>query len=304
VSVKGAQTLDIHESSNQNPDPKKVSKSQTTWYSGLVRYVVLSIIAAIAIVPLLVGPTINERDKTVLAKELAARFAQAESALGTEDLSPLPSQAFEQGSPIAILEIPKLEVQEVVIEGSSGRDTARAVGHLFGSSGPGQEGNAVLIGRSVSYGAPFKDIGTLETGDEVVILTIQGKAKYIVDRNLESTATGYMGPSFDNRLTLITASPQSLASSLVVVTATLEEKPFVSYPQNPAWLATHPSSPSSFPIASLLVILVGVLFVGFGYKVVSKFFSRTTVLAIFIPVFLAQSVVLARILFDFLPPSF
>jgi sortase A len=274
------------------------------WYSGLTRYVVLSVIAAIAIVPLLAGPTINERDKSVLAKELDLRFTQAASALGTEDLSPLPTQAFEQGSPVAILEIPKIGLQELVVEGSSGRDTARAVGHLFGSSGPGQEGNTVLVGRSVSYGAPFKDINELETGDEVVLLTIQGKAKYIVDENLETPASGEMGQSSDNRLTLVTASPQSLASSLVIVTASLKEKPFVSFPQNPAWLATHPSSPSSFPVASLIAILVGVFFVGLGYKYLTKFFSKSTVLAIFIPVFLAQSILVARVLFDFIPPSF
>jgi sortase A len=274
------------------------------WYSGLTRYVVLSVIAAIAIVPLLAGPTINERDKSVLAKELDLRFTQAASALGTEDLSPLPTQAFEQGSPVAILESPKIGLQELVVEGSSGRDTARAVGHLFGSSGPGQEGNTVLVGRSVSYGAPFKDINELETGDEVVLLTIQGKAKYIVDENLETPASGEMGQSSDNRLTLVTASPQSLASSLVIVTASLKEKPFVSFPQNPAWLATHPSSPSSFPVASLIAILVGVFFVGLGYKYLTKFFSKSTVLAIFIPVFLAQSILVARVLFDFIPPSF
>jgi sortase A len=279
-------------------EPKKA------WYSGLTRYVVLSVIAAIAIVPLLAGPTINERDKSVLAKELDLRFTQAASALGTEDLSPLPTQAFEQGSPVAILEIPKIGLQELVVEGSSGRDTARAIGHLFGSSGAGQEGNTVLVGRSVSYGAPFKDINELETGDEVVLLTIQGKAKYIVDENLETPASGEMGQSSDNRLTLVTASPQSLASSLVIVTASLKEKPFVSFPQNPAWLATHPSSPSSFPVASLIAILVGVFFVGLGYKYLTKFFSKSTVLAIFIPVFLAQSILVARVLFDFVPPSF
>lgn len=296
--------LETQESPDQKPTKKQVLESETTWYAGLARYVVLSVIAAIAIVPLLAGPTINERDKSVLAKELAARFAQAESALGTEDLSPLPSQAFEQGSPVAILEIPQLGLQEVVIEGSSGRDTARAIGHLFGSSGPGQQGNAVLVGRSVSYGAPFSDISNLKSGDEISLLTIQGKATYTVDENLEPPITGEMGQSLDNRLTLVTASPFSLASSLVVVTASLNDKPFVSYPQNPSWLAIHPSSPSSFPIASLLVILVGVLLVGLGNKFVSRFFSRTTVMVIFIPVFLAQSVIVARILFDFLPPSF
>jgi sortase A len=277
--------------------------SEKAWHSGLARYVVLSIVAAIAIVPLLAGPTINERDKSVLANELAIRFAQAASALGTDDLSPLPVQAFEQGSPVAILEIPKLGMQEIVVEGSSGRDTARAVGHLFGSSGPGQEGNSVLVGRSISYGAPFRDIDELETGDEVILLTIQGKAKYVVDDNLEAPISGQMGQSSDSRLTLVTASPQSLASSLVVVTATLKEKPFVSFPQNPAWLATHPLSPSSFPIASLILILVSVFFVGLGHKFLKKFFSKSTVLAIFIPVFLAQSVLVARVLFDFLPPS-
>ncbi len=269
---------------------------------GLTKYVALSVLAAVVVVPFLIGPTTSQRDQNVLADELSIRFAQAASAAGTDDLSPLPLQAFAQGSPVAIIEIPKLGIQSVVIEGSSSRDTARAIGHLFGSSGPGQEGNAVLVGRSAAFGAEFKDLKSLVDGDKISISTIQGKSEYVVNSALEIPTDGPLAATSDNRLTLVTGEPILTSSSMLSVTAEIVGNPFIPYPQNPGWLATHPLGDESFPFAQLLLVLGLIALVGIGFRISLLFFSKVTVYSIFFPIFLAQSILTARIVFEFLPP--
>lgn len=269
---------------------------------GLTKYVVLSVLAAVVIVPFLIGPTTSQRDQNVLADELAIRFTQAASAAGTDDLSPLPLQAFAQGSPVAVIEIPKLGIQSVVIEGSSSRDTARAIGHLFGSSGPGQEGNAVLVGRSAAFGADFKGLKSLVDGDKISISTIQGKSEYVVNSALEIPEGGPLAATSDNRLTLVTGDPILTSSSMLAVTASIVGSPFIPYPQNPGWLATHPLGDEGFPVAQLILLLGFIALVGIGFRISLLYFSKITVYSIFFPIFLAQSILTARIVFDFLPP--
>lgn len=269
---------------------------------GIGKYVLLSVLFAMVIVPFLIGPTTNQRDQGSLITELSERFTQAASAAGTPDLSPLPSQAFAQGSPVAIVEIPKLNIQSVVVEGSSSLDTARAIGHMFGTSGLGQEGNAVLIGRSAAFGAPFKDLKSLESGDVITVSTIQGKSEYTVNTDLEPLIDGPLGASLDNRLTLVTGDPKLLASSMLTVSAILSGKPYVDYPQNPSWLAIHPMGGENFPFAELALLLVIIVAIRIGFRIAMIYFSKTTVYAIFLPIFLAQSVLAARLVFEFLPP--
>ena len=285
-----------------NSKPGGLGDNLRNSISGLGRYLLLSVLAALVLVPFLIGPTTSQRDQAVLVKELEIRFTQAASAAGTNDLSPLPSQAFAQGSPVAIVDIPSLGIQSVVIEGSSSRDTARGVGHLFGSSGPGQEGNAVLVGRSAAFGAVFKDIKSLNNGDKISISTIQGKSDYVVNTSLETPVGGPLAATTDNRLTLVTGDPKLASTSIYAVSASMESLPFITYPQNPGWLATHPLGDQSFPVAELLLLLVLLAVIGIGFRISSRYFSKVTVYSIFFPIFLAQSVLVARVIFDFLPP--
>jgi len=294
--------LDSPKNASNNPDQSDLSAILRSSIKGLGRYVLISILAAVVIVPFILGPTTSQRDQGVLAGELSTRFLQAASAAGTDDLSPLPLQAFAQGSPVAIIEIPKLGIESVVIEGSSSRDTARAIGHLFGSSGPGQEGNAVLVGRSAAFGADFKDLKTLTDGDKISISTIQGKSEYVVDSALEIPTGGPLAATSDNRLTLVTGDPILTSSSMLAVTASIVGNPFIPYPQNPGWLATHPLNDQSFPIAQLVLLLSVIAMIGIGFRISLLYFSKVTVYTIFFPIFVAQSVLAARVVFDFLPP--
>ena len=86
----------------------------------------------------------------------------------------------DSGTPIAILKIPKLDIDEVVVEGTSSRNLQRGVGHLRSSSFPGQYGTSVVIGRRTAFGGVFGSIGSLESGDEIEVTSAQGITTYVV----------------------------------------------------------------------------------------------------------------------------
>jgi hypothetical protein len=56
------------------------------------------------------------------------------------------------GAPVAIVRIPRIGVDEVVVEGSTSGELRKGPGHVVGSSLPGQPGNAAIAGRRTLYG--------------------------------------------------------------------------------------------------------------------------------------------------------
>ena len=134
------------------------------------------------------------------------------------------------GAPVAIVRIPRIGVDEVVVEGSTSGELRKGPGHVVGSSLPGQPGNAAIAGRRTFYGGPFRRLGSLRPGDEVAVTTGQGRATYRVASVAKVRAGD--GSIFvdhgDNRLTLFTADSRVGASRRLVVTATLTGDAFAA----------------------------------------------------------------------------
>jgi LPXTG-site transpeptidase (sortase) family protein len=81
---------------------------------------------------------------------------------------------------VAILEIPRIGVREVVGEGTTGRDLMSGPGHRRDTVLPGQAGTSVVMGRRAGYGAPFARLAELVSGDIVLVTTGQGKHVFSV----------------------------------------------------------------------------------------------------------------------------
>jgi sortase A len=167
-----------------------------------------------------------------LRSQMSRALGESQSLLGAAATS----KPAEFGSPAAVLQIPKLRLQQIVIEGVSPSETASGPGHVPGTSGLGQPGNAAVVGRFSGYGAPFADLGKLAAGDEIVVATTQGKSVYRVTdtaRRALNPDTDY-GKTANNRLTLVTSrSWWPLATQkATVVTAVLDGKPFRPTAQN------------------------------------------------------------------------
>jgi len=137
------------------------------------------------------------------------------------------NQPVDAGAPIAVLEIPAIGVDDVVVEGSTATETAVGPGHLRTSVFPGQPGTSVVIGRRSGFGGPFGRLADLGEGDEVRVTTGQGTAGYQVEevRVLPGDdAAAFVAPG--NTLVLVTSHPRLLASERLAVVARLEGTPF------------------------------------------------------------------------------
>jgi sortase A len=131
------------------------------------------------------------------------------------------------GAPVAILQIPRVGLDEVVVEGSRSSQLLNGPGHLVGTPLPGQPGNAVLGGRRRSYGGPFGRLGSLHSGDRIDVTTGEGNVTYRVTgvANLAGTDASFVQYRNDNRLTLFTSNSTWDPTGRLVVTATLDGNP-------------------------------------------------------------------------------
>lgn len=207
----------------------------------------------------LFGTNIAEaRSQTALRKQfqrvLAAPSTTSTTAAGTApsttpttaDQSNVPPAAPE-GDGVAIIKIPKLGVEKVVVEGVGVDDLKKGPGHYPGTPLPGQPGNASIAGHRTTYGAPFFRLNELNPGDTIFVTTRQGQFQYQVhDVHVVSpTDVSVLKPTTDNRLTLTTCNPRFSATQRLVLVASLQGQatapPTPSAPDNPS------TTPSTLP---------------------------------------------------------
>lgn len=140
-----------------------------------------------------------------LAQELAAGVAPGE------------------GQPVALLQIPKLDLEKIVVEGTGEDDLRLGPGHYGGTPLPGQSGNAAIAGHRTTYGAPFYNLDKLTQGDEVVATTLQGQFVYRVVKSeiVSPSDNSVLEHTNTPTLTLTTCNPRYSASQRLVVQAGL-----------------------------------------------------------------------------------
>src|SRR4051812_35466534 len=132
------------------------------------------------------------------------------------------------GTPIGLIQIPATGTDQVLLQGSAAEQTSIAPGLRSDSVLPGQAGLSVVIGRRATYGAPFRQLSRLRPGDEIDVVTGQGKFRYVVDvvRTTDAAATSI--PVVPSRLTLLTSDPAFTPDRQLVVSAFLSGKPFAA----------------------------------------------------------------------------
>ena len=96
-----------------------------------------------------------------------------------------------------------------MVEGVGVPDLKKGPGHYPETPLPGQEGNAAIAGHRTTYGAPFNRIDELEPGDEILVQTLQGTFRYIVERAADRLA---LARSRCSRTRATTASPSRPAT--------------------------------------------------------------------------------------------
>jgi sortase A len=169
------------------------------------------------------------------------------------------------GDPVALLQIPRLGVSQVVVEGTSSGDTQAGPGHLRSTVLPGQTGTSVVMGRASTYGAPFGELGQLKAGDTIKVTMSQGEVVYTV-LGVRRAGDPYPQPlaSGGARLTLATAEGSgalgSLTAGSVLYVDADASKGFIPPPGTPTAvpdpeLVMHNDS-GAFPLLALHMALL------------------------------------------------
>jgi len=81
------------------------------------------------------------------------------------------------GVPLALLRIPKLDLEVAVLEGTSELALNRGVGHIDGTPRPGEDGNVGIAGHRDGFFRGLKDIAI---GDTLELETLSGVERYSV----------------------------------------------------------------------------------------------------------------------------
>ena len=132
--------------------------------------------------------------------------------------------AAPSGAAVAVIKIPKIGVEQAVVEGTGVSDLRKGPGHYRNTPLPGQPGNAAIAGHRTTYGAPFNRIDELAPGDPILVSTLQGNFKYVVSEApfpVSPSKNDVLFNKDDNRLTLTTCHPKYSAAKRLIVVAKL-----------------------------------------------------------------------------------
>ena len=193
----------------------------------------------------------HDRDQKSLRKGFAAALAApattvpvpSPSAPLTAPLPPPPSEDVCNAC-AARIDIPKIGLDEIVVEGVGVEELKQGVGHYPDTKLPGEKGNAALAGHRTTYGHPFNRLDELGAGDQIMITTRAGTFRYeLVEKKIVTPETvEVLNDTADDRLTLTTCHPKYSAAQRLIVVAKLMSPPAATPP--PA-VATTPSDPAA-----------------------------------------------------------
>ena len=125
--------------------------------------------------------------------------------------------------PIAMIEIPSINLKQALVEGISDDVLQYFLGHFPDSADPGQIGNFALAGHRVSdYTDAFINLYKVSAGDEVIVKTHDKKYTYVIEENyiVDPEQVEVLDPTENATITLITCTVGS--KQRVIVKGTLQ----------------------------------------------------------------------------------
>ena len=118
----------------------------------------------------------------------------------------------EIGEQVGEIEIPRLALRAVILQGESPQVLRRGVGHLPQTPMPGERGNIGLAGHRDSFFRPLRQI---RYGDIIILHTFKGRFEYRAEsiRTVSRMNVDVLGPSDKRELTLVTCFPFNYVGS-------------------------------------------------------------------------------------------
>jgi sortase A len=111
-----------------------------------------------------------------------------------------------EGMAIGRIQIARLGLTAVIVQGDSSDILQRAVGHVTETALPGEPGNVVLAAHRDTFFRPLKGI---RVGDAIGVRTLTGDFAYVVISTavVSSDAIEVLRPTSEPTLTLVTCFP-------------------------------------------------------------------------------------------------
>ena len=201
---------------------------------------ILSVLAGVMVVGavgLLGYPTYTDirasREQKMLSKEFAtdAKVKQAYQAAVQPAAAGQTKVVLAEGSPVTRIQIPRLHVDTVVVQGTSNQALAAGAGHYPQTPLPcSSTGNVGIAGHRTMNGHPFQGLDQLAPGDKVTLITPFQSCTYQLVATVDGHANPYVTDPNDwtviaqtaqPMLTLSTCTPEGTARQRLVARATL-----------------------------------------------------------------------------------
>lgn len=142
------------------------------------------------------------REARNFAREVHLKGAGESSALAAGAAVALPGK----GGLVGRLEIPRIGVSVMVVEGADDSQLKRAVGHIPGTALPGEPGNVGIAGHRDTF---FRPLRFIHRDDTITLSTLRSEYRY---RVVSTQVVGpedvqVLNPTGRDSLTLVTCFP-------------------------------------------------------------------------------------------------
>lgn len=133
------------------------------------------------------------------------------------------SGTLKAGESLTRLQIPKLGVNVVVVQGIDDQSLKAGAGHYPETPLPCEAGDVAIAGHRTTYGKPFANIDRLAPGDKIVLTTPVGSCVYEVSQSpfvvLPTDWQVVANTPGQFQLTLTACHPKGSASHRIVIKA-------------------------------------------------------------------------------------
>jgi sortase A len=128
----------------------------------------------------------------------------------------------EDGDAIARIRIPQLDLNLVLVNGTSVSDLRRGPGRHLETYMPGEHELVYIAGHRTTYGAPFGDINELKAGDTITLELPYATIEYRVTRHriVDDNDVSVLESPHHEQLVLQACHPRFFASQRYLVYAT------------------------------------------------------------------------------------
>lgn len=169
---------------------------------------------------------ITNKEQSDLRQKLAQEWAGSPAPPAKRGATALPvPRAPAIGHALGVIEIQKIDLKKVVVQGANPEELAMGPGHIPSTVMPGQAGTFAVSGHRTTHGRPFYRLNELAKGDTITIVTRYAIYTYKVSHTEVVAPTSVevldnvRGPSGKPRsqIVLTTCNPRFSAAQRLIV---------------------------------------------------------------------------------------